>query len=74
MVPNTVMGQALLDAAAPSITVIAPAEIEDFAAEGMLGVLRLADGLMLSAPLVVGADGGIELRLWIDKPQDQALR
>ncbi len=58
MVPNTVMGQALLDAASPSITVIAPAEIEDFTADGMAGVLRLADGRVLSAPLVVGADGG----------------
>lgn len=58
MVPNSVMGQVLLDAASPSITVIAPAEIEGFAADGMAGVLRLADGRLLSAPLVVGADGG----------------
>jgi 2-octaprenyl-6-methoxyphenol hydroxylase len=58
MVPNSVMGQVLLDAAAPGITVIAPAEIESFAADGLSGVLRLADGSTLSAPLVVGADGG----------------
>jgi 2-octaprenyl-6-methoxyphenol hydroxylase len=57
MVPNSVMGQVLLDAASPSITVIAPADIEHFAADGMAGVLRLTDGRLLSAPLVVGADG-----------------
>jgi 2-octaprenyl-6-methoxyphenol hydroxylase len=58
MVPNSIMGQVLLDAAAPSITVIAPAEIEHFIADAMTGVLTLADGRLLSAPLVVGADGG----------------
>ena len=58
MVPNSVMGQVLLDAASPDITVIAPAEIEHFAADGMAGVLRLVDGRVLRAPLVVGADGG----------------
>jgi 2-octaprenyl-6-methoxyphenol hydroxylase len=58
MVPNAVMGQVLLDAVADAITVIAPAEIQGFEADGAAGVLRLADGRVLSAPLVVGADGG----------------
>lgn len=58
MVPNAVMGQVLLDAVADAITVIAPAEIESFTAEGAAGTLTLADGRILCAPLVVGADGG----------------
>ncbi|HTM78579.1 MAG TPA: FAD-dependent oxidoreductase [Devosia sp.] len=58
MVPNSVMGQVLLDAVSGAITVIAPAEIETFEANGAAGVLRLADGRVLTAPLVVGADGG----------------
>lgn len=55
MVPNGAMGQALLNAVADKITVIAPAEIVDWTD---IGTLRLADGRMLRAPLVVGADGG----------------
>jgi 2-octaprenyl-6-methoxyphenol hydroxylase len=53
MVPNSVMGQVLLDAVAGSVTVIAPAEVTGLEA----GRLRLANGRVLSAPLVVGADG-----------------
>ena len=53
MVPNSVTAEVLLDAVAGSISVIAPAEIADFAD----GTLRLADGRVLTAPLVVGADG-----------------
>jgi 2-octaprenyl-6-methoxyphenol hydroxylase len=58
MVPNGVMAQVLLDAAADAITVIAPAEIESFSADATSGTLTLADGRTLVAPLVVGADGG----------------
>lgn len=57
MVPNRVIEQALLDAASPDMSVIAPAEIDGFDQDGIAGVLRLADGRVLSAPLVVGADG-----------------
>ncbi|WP_375451271.1 FAD-dependent monooxygenase [uncultured Devosia sp.] len=57
MVPNRVMVQALLDAVGDAIAMIAPAEIESFARDGSAGVLLLADGRRLRAPLVVGADG-----------------
>ena len=57
MVPNRVSGQVLLDAAADSISVIAPAEIRGFVADANSASLTLADGRVLSAPLVVAADG-----------------
>jgi 2-octaprenyl-6-methoxyphenol hydroxylase len=56
MVPNTAITEALLRAAA-GITVIAPAEIADWAAGPALATLTLADGGSVSAPLIVAADG-----------------
>lgn len=57
MVPNTVMSETLLAAAGTGVTVIAPAEVAGFAAETATARLRLADGRLLVAPLVVAADG-----------------
>ena len=65
MVPNGVSGAALLDAAQPLITVIAPAEITAWSGTGPRASLSLADGRTLSAPLIVAADGGQSaLRQW----------
>ncbi|SEP61658.1 2-octaprenyl-6-methoxyphenol hydroxylase [Devosia sp. YR412] len=58
MVPNSVSAQALLDAVSGKIEVIAPASFTGFVAEGRSGRLTLDDGRVLSAPLVVAADGG----------------
>ncbi|MDB5615298.1 MAG: 2-octaprenyl-6-methoxyphenyl hydroxylase [Devosia sp.] len=58
MVPNSVSGQALLDAVTGKIEVIAPATITGFVTEGNAGRLTLTDGRVLAAPLVVAADGG----------------
>lgn len=58
MVPNRITGQVLLDAVRDAISVIAPVEITGFSADGNAGRLVLADGRILSAPLVVAADGG----------------
>jgi 2-octaprenyl-6-methoxyphenol hydroxylase len=57
MVPNTVMAQVLLKALDGRIEVIAPAEVAGFVVEANLARLRLADGRLLSAPLVAAADG-----------------
>ncbi|GLQ54517.1 FAD-dependent monooxygenase [Devosia nitrariae] len=57
MVPNTVMAEALLAAADAGVSVIVPAEVTGFAAEAATARLRLADGRLLTAPLVVAADG-----------------
>ncbi|MET3927287.1 FAD-dependent monooxygenase [Devosia sp. 2618] len=58
MVPNSVSGQVLLDAVADKISVLAPATITGLANETDGARLTLADGRVLSAPLVVAADGG----------------
>ncbi|MHA6689452.1 FAD-dependent monooxygenase [Devosia sp. A449] len=58
MVPNRVSGQVLLDAVSAHIEVIAPATITGFAEGAGSARLTLADGRVLSAPLVVAADGG----------------
>lgn len=57
MVPNRVMGQALLDAAGGQIAVIAPAEIKTWEGDARTARLVLADGSVLTAPLVAAADG-----------------
>jgi 2-octaprenyl-6-methoxyphenol hydroxylase len=57
MVPNRVSGQVLLDAVAAQIEVIAPAEISAWESDARSARLVLADGRVLSAPLVVAADG-----------------
>lgn len=58
MVPNSVSGRALLEAVADRISVIAPASIAGYAAEGDMARLTLDDGRVLEAPLLVAADGG----------------
>jgi len=57
MVPNRVMGEVLLEAVTDQITVIAPAELTGFTADNQLARLTLSDGRVLSAPLVIAADG-----------------
>lgn len=56
MVPNQASGAALLDATV-GLDVIAPAEINDWSGEGTAARLTLADGQVLSATLIVAADG-----------------
>ena len=58
MVPNAVSGQVLLDAVADRITVIAPAIITGYSADTDAARLVLDDGRILTAPLLVAADGG----------------
>ena len=58
MVPNSLSGQVLLDAVATQITVIAPATIAGYSAETDMARLMLDDGRVLTAPLLVAADGG----------------
>ncbi|WP_172121791.1 MULTISPECIES: FAD-dependent monooxygenase [unclassified Devosia] len=57
MVPNRVSGQALLDAVASKITVVAPASVAGLQTSANSADLVLADGRILRAPLVVAADG-----------------
>lgn len=57
MVPNSVSGQVLLEAVKDQITVIAPATISGYRAEGDMAALMLDDGRVLRAPLLVAADG-----------------
>lgn len=57
MVPNQASGTALMAAVEGKITVVAPAEIVDWSAGDALGTLTLADGQVLTAPLIVAADG-----------------
>lgn len=57
MVPNQASSAALLDAIGDSVTIVAPADIIDWSANEALGRLTLADGQVLSAPLIVAADG-----------------
>jgi 2-octaprenyl-6-methoxyphenol hydroxylase len=58
MVPNRALIAALLDAIAGKAELIAPAEVLALEQGGGLARLRLADGRVLAAPLVVAADGG----------------
>ncbi|KKB78693.1 hypothetical protein VW35_09225 [Devosia soli] len=53
MVPNQASSAALMSAMADLVTVIAPAEIADWSE----GLLVLADGRTIGAPLIVAADG-----------------
>jgi 2-octaprenyl-6-methoxyphenol hydroxylase len=57
LVPNTAVIAALLDAVAGKVELIAPAEIAGYSAEAGQAQLRLADGRLLTAPLLVAADG-----------------
>jgi 2-octaprenyl-6-methoxyphenol hydroxylase len=58
MVPNRISNRVLIEALGDAVTVIAPAEITGYSAEGDQARLVLADGRILSAPLLVAADGG----------------
>ena len=58
MVPNSVSGQVLLDAVGDKISVIAPASITGYTTDAGAARLTLADGSVLTAPLLVAADGG----------------
>ncbi len=58
MVPNQASSGALLKACT-GIDVVAPAEIADWSGHGPLAQLTLADGQVLSSPLIVAADGAL---------------
>lgn len=58
MVPNGVSGRVLLDAVADQIYVVAPAVVTGYSVEDGAARLALEDGRLLSAPLLVAADGG----------------
>lgn len=58
MVPNRVSNQVLIEAIGQSLSIIAPAEITGYTAGGDAARLVLADGRILTAPLLVAADGG----------------
>lgn len=57
MVPNQASAAALNRAADGLFEMIAPAEITDWSGTGALARLTLADGRILSAPLIIAADG-----------------
>lgn len=57
LVPNGLVIEQLLNALPPEVEIVAPAEITGFAAEPGTARLFLADGRVLSAPLVIAADG-----------------
>ena len=58
MLPNTAAIAALLAALEGKVEFLAPVEVTGFAAEAGLARLSLKDGRVISAPLVVAADGG----------------
>ena len=58
MVPNSVSGQVLLDAVSDRISVVAPATITGYTTGADAARLMLDDGRVLTAPLLVAADGG----------------
>ena len=57
MVPNTTITNTLLAALEGKVALHAPVEVAGFAAGPGKGTLTLGDGRVLSAPLVVAADG-----------------
>ncbi len=59
MVPNRVLTAVLLDAAKARAELIAPAEITGYTTDGPEAKLSLKDGRVLSAPLIVAADGAM---------------
>lgn len=59
MVPNRVLTRVLLEDVAARAEVIAPAEIAGYSAEAATARLSLRDGRVLSAPLIVAADGAM---------------
>jgi len=59
MVPNRVLSAVLLEAVRARAELIAPVEIAGYAAGPALATLSLKDGRVLSAPLIVAADGAM---------------
>jgi 2-octaprenyl-6-methoxyphenol hydroxylase len=57
MAPNRVLTRVLLEAVAPRVELVAPAEIADWSAGPASARLGLADGRALTAPLIIAADG-----------------
>lgn len=57
MVPNTVLTQALLNRLADGAEIYAPVEVLSMSAEPGIARLALVDGRVLTAPLVIAADG-----------------
>ncbi|MBK8084562.1 MAG: FAD-dependent monooxygenase [Devosia sp.] len=57
LVPNTSVAAALLESLAGQVELVAPVEVTGFSATPALGRISLADGRLLSAPLVVASDG-----------------
>lgn len=57
MLPNKVAIAALLEAIAGRVTLLAPVEVTGFSADSGLARLRLEDGRIIAAPLLVAADG-----------------
>jgi 2-octaprenyl-6-methoxyphenol hydroxylase len=57
MVPNRQMVAALLAALTDQVEIVAPVEVTGFSGDGALARLSLKDGRVLSAPIVVAADG-----------------
>lgn len=57
LVPNTAVIAALLEALDGKVELIAPAEVSGFSTGNGRAQLRLADGRLLLAPLIVAADG-----------------
>jgi len=69
MVPNQASAAALLKSADDLFDMIAPAEIVGWSGEGALASLSMTNGRVLSAPLIVAADGaqsGLRNRAGID--------
>jgi 2-octaprenyl-6-methoxyphenol hydroxylase len=59
MVPNTALASSLMKQLEGQVDLIAPAEVSGFSGDGAFGVVRLADGRMLKAALVVASDGAM---------------
>jgi 2-octaprenyl-6-methoxyphenol hydroxylase len=59
MVPNRVLTAALLDAAGKRAELIAPVEVASYSPENATASLHLEDGRVLSAPVIVAADGAM---------------
>ena len=57
MVPNTALIKALLDRLAGTVDLLGPVAVESFAADRLKGRVTLAGGDVVSAPLVIAADG-----------------
>jgi 2-octaprenyl-6-methoxyphenol hydroxylase len=59
MVPNRTLTAVLLKAVEERVDLVAPVEISGYAVEGARATLSLKDGRVLSAPLIIAADGAM---------------